>query len=48
MAQRQEVTERLENCISDIQSWMVTTKQQQNRVTCISIILFQQTLSTSN
>jgi len=30
MEQRQEVTERLENCISDIQSWMVTNKLQLN------------------
>ena len=30
MEQRQEVIERLENCISDIQSWMVTNKLQLN------------------
>jgi len=28
MEQRQEVTESLENCINDIQSWMVTNKLQ--------------------
>ena len=30
MEQRQEVTERLENYISDIQSWMATNKLQLN------------------
>jgi len=30
MKERQEVTERLENCISYIQSWMVTNKLQLN------------------
>jgi len=30
MEQRQEVTERLENFNSDIQSWMVTNKLQLN------------------
>jgi len=30
MEQSHEVTERPENCISDIQSWMVTNKLQLN------------------
>jgi len=39
MEQRQEVTERLENYISDIQSWMATNKLQLNSNTTELLVL---------
>jgi len=39
MEQRQEVTERLENSIRDIQSWMVKNKQQLNSNTTELLVL---------
>ncbi|KAK2155223.1 hypothetical protein LSH36_246g06052 [Paralvinella palmiformis] len=39
MEQRQEVTQRLENCISDIQSCMITNKLQRNSNKTVLLVL---------